>query len=177
MKTYIALLRGINVAGHKKIPMAELRALLEKSGMTNVQTYIQSGNVIFQSPENEIKKLEETIKKSLLNHFGFEVPVLVRTRQELLSIFNNCPFSEAQKEESYFIILSKIPKKDMIKEASQKTYPNDVYAIINDCIYLICANGYGRAKFNLGYFENKLKVNATARNYKTMIKLLALSEV
>ncbi|WP_178990630.1 DUF1697 domain-containing protein [Winogradskyella schleiferi] len=176
MKTYIALLRGINVGGHKKVPMAELRELLEKSGFENVKTYIQSGNVIFQSSENEVNALEDKIKTLILDYFGFEVPVLVRTRQELLTIFNNCPFSEAKKVESYFIMLSKMPQKEVTKEASQKTYPDDEYAIINACIYLFCAKGYGRAKFNLGYFENKLNVNATARNYKTMVKLLALSE-
>ncbi|WP_179021918.1 DUF1697 domain-containing protein [Winogradskyella forsetii] len=176
MKTYIALLRGINVGGHKKVPMAELRTLLTKSGLQNVKTYIQSGNVIFQSSENDVKTLEVKIGTLILHYFGFEVPVLVRTRQELLTIFNNCPFSETKKVESYFIMLCKIPSKDDTKEASQKSYPNEEYTIINDCIYLFCANGYGRAKFNLGYFENKLKVNATARNYKTMVKLIALSE-
>lgn len=176
MKTYIALLRGINVGGHKKVPMSELRTLLTKSGLENVKTYIQSGNVIFQSSENDARKLEDKIKMLILDHFGFKVPVLVRTRQELLTIFNNCPFGNLKKVESYFIMLSEIPTNDAINEASQKTYPDETYVIINDCIYLFCAKGYGRAKFNLGYFENKLKVNATARNYKTMTKLLALSE-
>ena len=176
MQTYIALLRGINVGGHRKVPMAELRELFAKSGLTNVKTYIQSGNVIFQSSNRDSKKLENNIQKFILDQFGFEVPVLVRTKDELTTIFNNCPFIDAKKTESYFVFLSAIPDKILVKEASQKTYPDDEYVILNDCIYLFCSKGYGRAKFNLSYFEKKLNSNATARNYKTMVKLLALSE-
>lgn len=176
MQTYIALLRGINVGGHKKVPMVQLRELLSNSGLLNVKTYIQSGNVIFQSINDDSKELEKTIQNSILDHFGFKVPVLVRTRTELLTIFNNCPFSDEKKSESYFVMLSDVPDEMLVNEASQKTYPDDDYVILNDCIYLFCAKGYGRAKFNLNYFEKKLNIHATARNYKTMVKLLALSE-
>ena len=78
MKTYIALLRGINVSGHKKVPMAELREILSKVGFVNVQTYIQSGNVIFQSIEEDTQKLTDIIQKEIKDHFGFEVPVLIK---------------------------------------------------------------------------------------------------
>ena len=176
MQTFIALLRGINVGGHKKVPMVQLRELLSNSGLLNVKTYIQSGNVIFQSTNEDSKELEKTIQNSILDHFGFKVPVLMRTRTELSTIFNNCPFSDEKKSESYFVMLSDVPDEMLVNEASQKTYPDDDYVILNDCIYLFCAKGYGRAKFNLNYFEKKLNIHATARNYKTMVKLLALSE-
>lgn len=81
MNTYIALLKGINVGGHKKVPMAELRKLFSKSGFENVQTYIQSGNVIFKSSEQTIT-IEDKIQKAIMAHFGFEVSVLVKTRRE-----------------------------------------------------------------------------------------------
>ncbi|MFK7833327.1 MAG: DUF1697 domain-containing protein [Winogradskyella sp.] len=176
MQTYIALLRGINVGGHKKVPMATLREILANSGLKKVKTYIQSGNVIFQSSAHEAEVLENRIQKSILDHFQFEVPVLVKTTTEFATIFKNCPFTENQKTESYFVLLSKVPSKDLVVEASQKVYPDDTYVILNDSMYLFCAKGYGRAKFNLNYFEKKLKVNATARNYKTMLKLLSLSQ-
>jgi len=176
MKTYIALLRGINVGGHKKIAMAELRELLNKSGLKNVKTYIQSGNVIFQSSEEENCKLKDIITKSILDYFGFGVPVLVWTRSELIEIYNNCPLPEEKKTNSYFAMLTHIPDKELVIEACQKTYENEEYYIIDNCIYFYCAAGYGKAKFNLNYFERKLKVEATARNYKTMIKLLSMSE-
>ncbi|MDP5081316.1 MAG: DUF1697 domain-containing protein [Winogradskyella sp.] len=176
MKTYIALLRGINVGGHKKVPMAELRTMLTDSGLQNVQTYIQSGNVIFQTIEINKNVLEDHIYKAINDRFGFEVPVLVRTMDDLKTIFDNCPFSEEKKINSYFTMLSEIPNRDLVNEASEKTYLDDDYVILNDCIYLFCAKGYGRAKFNLSYFEKKLKVNATSRNYKTILKLLSLSQ-
>lgn len=176
MKTYIALLRGINVGGHRKVPMAELRSILAKIGLEGVKTYIQTGNIIFQSDEQKKTELERRIQNSILNHFGFEVSVLVRTEQELNSIFENCPLSEDKKINSYFAILSHVPNKKLVNEASQKTYENEEYFIIGDCIYFYCATGYGKAKFNLNYFERKLSVGATARNYKTMLKLISMAE-
>jgi uncharacterized protein (DUF1697 family) len=112
----------------------------------------------------------------ILDDFGFEVPLIVNTREDLLVIFDNCPFAEAKKENSYFTMLSDILNKDLVKEASQKTYPDEEYKILNDCIYFFCAKGYGRAKFNFNFFERKLNVSATSRNYKTMVKLLSLSD-
>jgi len=175
MLAYIALLRGINVGGHKKVPMAELRDVLTASGLENVQTYIQSGNVIFQSSSSDKEVLEQRIQKVIRGYFSFEVPVLVRTRAEIKTIFENCPFPEDKKVNSYFTMLSEIPSRDLVDEASKKTYPNEEFVILQDCIYFFCVNGYGNAKFNLNFFERKLKVNATSRNYKTMVKLLALS--
>ncbi|WP_178983272.1 DUF1697 domain-containing protein [Winogradskyella helgolandensis] len=177
MITYITLLRGINVGGHKKVPMAELRELLTNSGLEHVKTYIQSGNVIFQSSTNDAKVLEKEIKKLISDQFGFEVPVIIKTQQELKTIYSNCPFSEDKKVDSYFVMLSEIPDQQLVEEASQKVYPNDIYVILNDCIYLYCEKGYGQSKFNLNFFEKKLNVNATARNYKTIVKLLSLSDI
>jgi uncharacterized protein (DUF1697 family) len=175
MNTYIALLRGINVGGHKKVPMAELRELLTKARFHDVRTYIQSGNVILQSSEKNLQNIESTIQNSILNNFGFTVPVIVRTRAHIKSIFDNCPFPEEEKINSYFTLLSEVPKKSLVTEASKKVYLEEAYCIVNDCIYFYCASGYGRAKFNLNYFEKKLEVNATARNYKTMLKLLSIA--
>ena len=80
MKTYIALLRGINVGGHKKVSMAHLRDVLTKSGLENVKTYIQSGNVIFQSLKENKGELEVLIHNAIMAHFGFDVPILVRSK-------------------------------------------------------------------------------------------------
>ena len=177
MKTFIALLRGINVGGHKKVPMVELRALLTASGLENVTTYIQSGNVIFQTSISDSKALEKSIKMSIFDHFGFDVPILVKTKDQLEKIFNDCPFPEDKKVNSYFAMLSEAPDKELVDEASKKVYLNEEFIILKDCIYFYCANGYGNAKFNLSYFEKKLNVNATSRNYKTMVKLLSLSDI
>lgn len=177
MHIYIALLRGINVGGRNKVPMVELRALLTEAGLDNVTTYIQSGNVVFQSLNKDTKALEELIHNSIFSYFGLNLPILVKTRNQLSKIFNDSPFENYKKVESYFVILNKVPCKKLVLESVKKTYPEDEYHIINDCIYLYCKKGYGRSKFNLSYFEKKLKVNATARNYKTMVKLLSLSDI
>lgn len=176
MKTYIVLLKGINVGGHKKIPMSELRELLSKSGFKNVKTYIQSGNVILQSKEENIEKIEEIIQKVILKYFGFEVSVLVKTRQDLERIFYDCPFSEEKKKASYFMMLHKTPKDDLVELASEKVFDGEVYNIINDCIYYFSDKGFGQAKFNVAFFERKLKTFATARNYNTMLKLLDMCQ-
>lgn len=176
MNVYIALLKGINVGGHRKIPMAELRELLSTSGLQNVQTYIQSGNVLFESSKNDIRILETLIQKAILNRFGFEVVVLVRTRSDLKRIFDDCPFQEEKKKASYFTMLRDIPDQELVKVASEKIYEGEEYKILNDCIYFYCYKGYGQSKFNMNFFERKLKTIGTSRNYKTMIKLLEMSD-
>ncbi|WP_299128115.1 DUF1697 domain-containing protein [uncultured Winogradskyella sp.] len=176
MQTSIALLRGVNVGGHKKMPMADLRELLAKSGLKNVKTYMQTGNIFFQSSLEDNNALESKIRILIADHFGFKVSVIVRTKAQIQTIFNNCPFPEEKKLKSYFAMLSQVPDAELLAEAKEKTYENEEYSIINDAIYFYCAKGYGNAKFSLNYFEKKLKVKATARNYKTMLKLLSLSE-
>lgn len=174
MKTFIALLRGINVGGHKKILMADLRIHLEQLNFKNVQTYIQSGNVVFQSSDKDVEALENAIKNQILKKYGFEVPVVVKSQQELKSIFDNCPFSEDKKKNSYFMIFLESPKEELIKEMSLIKYPNEEFYMTKNCIYFYCSLGYGRTKFNSNFFERKLKVSATARNYKTMVKLIEM---
>ena len=176
MKTYIALLKGINVGGHRKVPMAELRELLTKSGFKNVKTYIQSGNVIFKSSENNNQNIEKNIQKAIITYFGFEVSVLVKTRDNLKHIFDACPFSEEKKKTSHFTMLHDIPNDNLVKTASEKVYEGEEYYIIKDCIYFYCEKGYGKAKFNMNFFERKLKTIGTSRNFNTMVKLLSLCE-
>ncbi|SFC84413.1 DUF1697 domain-containing protein [Algibacter pectinivorans] len=175
MNTYIALLRGINVSGKHKIPMAELRGLLLKEGLVNVQTYIQTGNVIFQSSEGEEASLETTIYNAIKSHFGFEVPILVLTPKELQYVFDSCPFLEEQKEKSYFMLLYSKPDAKLVEDVSKLSFPNETFYIINKVVYLYSSVGYGKAKCSNNFFERKLKITATARNYKTMVKLLSLS--
>ncbi|ULC60123.1 DUF1697 domain-containing protein [Flaviramulus sp. BrNp1-15] len=174
MTTYIALLRGINVGGHKKVAMAELRKLLTKIGLSNVQTYIQSGNIIFHSSVKNKEELEQKIHHAIQDHFGFDVSVLVRTGLDLQRIFDDCPFNNEKKENSYFMLLHTNPNDGLIQIASEKMYEGEEYQIINDCLYLYCEKGYGKSKFNMNYFEKKLQTSATTRNYKTMLKLLSL---
>ncbi|MGC6429925.1 MAG: DUF1697 domain-containing protein [Jejuia sp.] len=175
MTKYIALLRGINVSGQKKIPMAELRKILSEVGLENVQTYIQSGNVIFQSLETKKQVLTSKIQESIKACFGFEVPILVLKPEDLQQIFDSCPFPQEKKENSYFMMLYSEADDVLVEEISKISYPNEEFLITDSAVYFYCSVGYGKAKLGNNFFERKLKVTATARNYNTMVKLLSLS--
>ena len=176
MQTYIVLLRGINVGGHRKVPMADLRELLFNLNFLDVKTYIQSGNVVLNSNDNS-KTVRSKIENAISSHFGFTVVVIVKSPIEFQDIFNASPFSKEEKEKSYFMLLDANPNKDIVSELSELTYENETFKITENCIYFFSSVGYGRTKFNANYFEKKLGVNASARNYKTMLKLLEMSFV
>ncbi len=174
MQTHIALLRGINVGGHKKMKMANLKLLLEELGFADVATYIQSGNVIFSTKiENGLEKI---ISEAILSRFGFEVPVLVKTISEIEIILTSCPFSEEQKAASYFTLLNKAPSNDLANEVSMLIYPHEEFVITQNCVYFFSEKSYSDAKCNNNFFEKKLKVTATTRNYRTLVKLLELAK-
>ncbi|WP_299885161.1 DUF1697 domain-containing protein [uncultured Lacinutrix sp.] len=174
MNTYVALLRGINVGGHKKTPMAALRQLLTDLQFENVKTYIQSGNIVFNSIEKEPVVLENKISEAIKKYFGFEVPTLVKTKEEFESIFNNCPFTDEKKQQSYFTLLQSVPKKELLYFIEELNYPDEEIVPTNRCIYFFSDKPYGNVKYNNNLIERKLKVSATSRNYKTMKRLLEL---
>ena len=178
MQTYIALLRGINVGGHKKIKMAELKLLFEKLGFKDVTTYIQSGNVVFSSPSPQRGKSDfaEIIFEGIKKQFGYEVPVLVKTVDDVVQILKNCPFDEEKKAASYFMLLATPPKKELMELVKEISYPNEEFVLTPECVYIYFSKGYGNAKLNNNFFEKKLKVAATTRNYRTLVKLLELAE-
>lgn len=175
MKTYIAFLRGINVGGHKKMPMQELRNVLSNH-FKDVKTYIQSGNVVFKASETDKKSLEKIINNEISIHFSFNVTVIVKTINDIENILQSCPFSEEKKEKSYFTLLHTIPLKKHVETANTISYPNEEFTIVKDCIYFFSSVGYGNVKFNTNLFEKKLEVNATSRNYRTLIKVIKLAK-
>ncbi|WP_274475096.1 DUF1697 domain-containing protein [Mangrovimonas aestuarii] len=176
MPNYIALIRGINVGGQKKLPMAELREALTKSGLEQVKTYIQTGNVIFKHFKVEVSKLENHIVSVIKERFGYDVEVIVKQPEEIQTVIDNCPFPQEKMEKSYFTILHKQPEETRIQNLQEIEFPEEEFVVTLQCVYLFSAAGYGRAKANNNFFEKKLKVNATSRNYKTMTKLLSLCQ-
>ncbi len=173
METYIALLRGINVGGHKKLKMADLKLMMEELEFQNVVTYIQSGNVIFSS--EDANGLSERISKEIEKRFGWEVPVLVKTADAVAKILANCPFEETKKAEVYFMLLATSPKKELIEDLREISYPNEEFVVTSDCVYLYYETGAGNARLNNNFFEKKLGVPATTRNYRTLVKLVELA--
>jgi uncharacterized protein (DUF1697 family) len=170
---YIALLRGINVGGHKKILMADLRTLLVHCGFSEVETYIQSGNVVFSSERNV--GLDALISEAIKNTYGWEVPVLIKTASEMEAILSHCPFPKEKKEKSYFILLYQPPLAANIKTTLDFNFPGEEFVITPSCVYFYSSVGIGNSKMNNNFFENKLNVVATARNYRTLRKMLELS--
>lgn len=175
MNTFIALIRGINVGGHKKILMADLKTLFESLGFKEVQTNIQSGNVVFKAIEktNLATRLVEAIEAK----YDFTVPVLVKKESELSEILAKCPFSGEKLEKSYFILLEESPSQERIELTKGFSNPNEEFYIEKDCIYMYYATGAGKAKMGVNFFEKKLKVKATARNYRTMAMLLEMASL
>ena len=177
MKTYIAVLRGINVSGQKRMNMAELRERLKQLDIQNTQTYIQSGNIIFNSNLTDTKQLEANIRNLILDNWGFDVPVILRELDTLLSIKKDNPFTknnDIDQTKIAVMFLSNQPSDELIKAISKLKDPNDKFEIIGKNIYLHCPNGFGRTKFTINFFERKLKVTCTARNLKTLNKLIEI---
>lgn len=172
---YIALLRGINVGGQKKIKMAALQGICEEIGLQNVQTYIQSGNLVFESSEEVVPHLEKNIKGAIQEHFGFDVPVMVMKQAYLKQIVENNPFLKAAAELDtkllHVTFLAEKPAKDLVDALAEKDYGTDEFKVVEHCVYLYFPNGYGRTKLTNTVFEKKLKVNATTRNWRTINKL------
>lgn len=131
--------------------------------------------MVFKSSIKDKLEIEALIKKAILDHFGFEVTVLVKTHSEIKSIIDDCTFLKDQKEASYFILLSEVPKPGNIEITNQTFYPNEEFVIKPQCVYIYYSLGAGKGKLGVNWFEKKLKVKATARNYRTMMKLLEMS--
>jgi uncharacterized protein (DUF1697 family) len=179
MTKFVALLRGINVSGQKQIKMPDLKSLFEDLNFTKVQTYIQSGNVIFESNTDDIKSLGGKIEQKIKEELSFDVKIILKTCAELEYILNNDPFLKKQKtnpDSVYVTFLSEEPSSINIKKLREVNYNPEEYFIDSKTIYVFLPNGYGRAKLNNNFFESKLKILATTRNWKTVNKLFELSE-
>ncbi|MGB2685859.1 MAG: DUF1697 domain-containing protein [Olleya sp.] len=174
METFFIFLRGINVGGHNKIKMLDLRQVLSDIGFNDVKTYIQTGNIILKTDLKDKAIITSKIEESILDHFGFNIPTLVKTKADLDLILKKCPFTDVEKESSYFALLYNAPSQSQITALSNYDFPNEKFTITNQCIYLYSSVGYGRTKANSNFFETKLKIKATARNFKTLTKVVSL---
>lgn len=177
METYIAILRGINVSGHKKINMNELKSLFAALDYKNVRTYIQSGNVIFECEPTDPRKLSEQIEQKILEKYSFDVPVLIRTYTQLVHVIRKNPFigeSGVSRDSLYVTFLADEPQSINIDKMAGLGYEPDRFIISGKEVYVFCPNGYGRTKLTNNFFENRLKVKATTRNWKTLQKLAGM---
>lgn len=176
--TYVALLRGINLGGHKIVKMDRLRKTFEELGFEDVKTYIQSGNVVFkasaQAPENLAKRIEEKV----LRQFGFAVPVVVKTSDEIGDVIRNNPLVKEKGidlSKLHVTFLSGAPEKSALKVLEAIAAGPDQFRGSGAAIYLHCPNGYHETKLGNNVLEKMLKVGATTRNWKTVNQLYVMS--
>ena len=170
MQTYIAILRGINVSGQKIIKMAELRDHLGSLGFSNLATYIQSGNIVFQSAMLDNHVLEDKIHQKIKANYGFDVPVFVRSQEEWQYMVEQNPFltrKGIELNKLHVTILGVSPTSKSVEGIDATAYLPDEYVVSGPTVYVYCPNGYGKTKLNNTFFEKKLNTPATTRNWKT----------
>ncbi|MFB6366107.1 DUF1697 domain-containing protein [Paenibacillus elgii] len=176
MTIYIALLRGINVGGHNKIKMAELKRTLETMGLHRVQTYIQSGNVLFESEESP-ETLRLRIEEEIRAVFGISITVVLRMAEELERIIADCPYaaiSLAEGESIHISLLTEAPPQKVVDLLSASERDNDEYYIHGREIYFLFRQSILDSR--LAKHLNKLGDMVTTRNWNTMNKLAALAK-
>jgi uncharacterized protein (DUF1697 family) len=172
MPTYVSLLRGINVSGRHRIAMADLRALYEAHGHHDVTTYVQSGNVISRSSARTAAAVARAMQRAIADDLGLDVTVLVRTPAELRRVLEGNPFlgQDSDVTKLHVTFLAE-PAAARVTALDGDAFAPDRFAIDGQEVYVHCPDGYGRTKINNAFFERKLGVAATTRNWTTVTEL------
>jgi uncharacterized protein (DUF1697 family) len=175
---YVALLRGINVGGKNMLPMKDLVAMFVAEGCTEVSTYIQSGNVVFAAKPKILAGLGERISGRIVKKFGHQVPVVVRSADDIARAIRENPFLKiATDEKALFVgFLLHVPHAAAVAGLDANRSPGDVFHVRNSEVYMHLATGAAKTKLTNAYFDSKLKTVSTMRNWATVCKLLALME-
>ena len=177
MKTYVALFRGINVGGTNVLPMKDLASLLENIGSQNVKTYIQSGNAVFQSEEENASLLSNKIRAAIKKSHGFEPQLLLLTPKEIERAIESNPFPEAESEpktlHAYF--LASMPENPDLGALDNIKSDRERFALKDRVFYLHAPDGIGRSKLAANA-EKLLGISMTARNWRTVCKVMAVAK-
>jgi uncharacterized protein (DUF1697 family) len=171
MSTHVALLRGINVGGRTKVPMTELKGVFEEMGYTDVATYIQSGNVVF---DGTTAPKSAAIEHRIAEAFGFDIAVVLRTSKELEAVIEANPFPKADPAKLHVMFLGGAPVRAAFAKVAAGDYGSDEFALGRKEIYLHLPNGVGRSKLP-GALARQATPEATVRNWRTVGKLAELS--
>ena len=178
MPTYIAMLRGVNVSGHKPLSMERLRAALAPLGFTSVKTYLQSGNVVFEAAKGSPLALAAKIHEIINREFGYKVPVVIRTAAEVARIIADNPFTKDLHIDPLKLHVTFLsdpsPKTALAVLQSLADGPERLHVSGRE-IYLYCPNGYGRTRLSNTAIEKKLTLAATTRNWKSVNALMQMS--
>lgn len=171
---YVAFLRGINVGGKNKVKMETLREICTEQGFENVKTYINSGNIIFETAKSDDKKLAEKIEKAIENEFSLNIKTMVRSIAEIEDIVKNNPFDgqfENDKDMHVFFLDEDLPAEKREQLLSQNS-ENEMFDVRNREIFCLLRVSVLDSLMGKDYIGKKLKVSATARNWRTVNKIL-----
>ena len=173
---HVALLRGINVSGKNKLPMAELAQMFESAGCRDVETYIQSGNVVFAANARLAPRLPAIIEQAILSSFDYQVPVVMRSASELAAVIRNNPFvaKPTDTKALHVAFLADRPTSTQLASLDPHRSPPDRFVVRGSEIYLCCPNGIGRSKLTNAYFDTRLETTSTFRNWKTVTRLFEI---
>jgi uncharacterized protein (DUF1697 family) len=177
MNSYIALLRGINVSGHNLIKMTTLKTCFQELDFQNIKTYLQSGNIEFQSSMDDTKMMGDIIKQKIEQEFGLTIPVLVITLDHLEKVISHNPFLNDSLKDPAFFHVTFLYSDQYISNFDQieiRKKENEAIVLDQEVIYLYCPDGYGQTKLTNTFIESRLKVGATTRNWKTVNELLKM---
>lgn len=172
------MLRGINMTGHNTIKMTRLAEMFRQLGYTDAETYIQSGNIVFSCRNSSIDGVSSEIRKAILSEFSLDIAVITRTPDEMKKIITANPFLEEpgfDPSKMAVIFLELKPSEEQILKVAGIDYPPDKFRIIGSEIYIYCPNGFGKTKLYTNFFEAKMKVAGTARNWRTVNKLMEMA--
>lgn len=179
MRTYAALLRGINVGGSRKLPMADLRTLLAGLGHTGVRTYLQSGQAVFTAGHGDEESLAAELMRAIEERFGFTVDVLVRDHAYLRSVAEACPFPAAELEarQLHVTYFSAPPGPERFAEIDQAAFLPEEFRLGDRALYLYAPDGLGRSKLAEALSRPRVTKGliATTRNWNTVVKLVELT--
>ena len=171
MPRYIGLLRGVNVGGKNKLPMAELRALFESLDHTKVSTFIQSGNIVFTTAK---PITANSLERAIAKQFGINPTVMLRTPQELRKVVKSNPFGTVDPAKLHVGFMAQKPPAAALAKLDAERFLPDEFAVRGRELYLHLPNGMGRTKLP-PYLDRQLKIPTTVRNWNTVNKLLELA--
>jgi uncharacterized protein (DUF1697 family) len=178
MARLVALLRGINVGGRKKVPMARLREVLEAAGFEDVKTYVQSGNVVLSAPRRSPAKIGREIEAAIEAEFGFDVAVVMRTRDELAALVEDDPLGDVATNPTYRVVVFLAEKLDRsrLADVDPDAFSLEAFELRDREIVMWAPEGQRDSRIVKTLTEKRTGVVGTARNWRTVEKLLAMAD-
>ena len=172
---YVALLRGVNVGGKNKLPMADLRAIFAEAGCAAVKTYIQSGNVVFEAAQSLAERVPETVTLAVQQQFGFESAVVIRSGEELRQVTASSPFDTSGDPRMLHVaFLGEAPCEETVSRLDPERSPPDAFAVRGRHVYLHYPNGVAGSRLTNEYLTAQLQTASTMRNWRTVLTLMEM---